>query len=116
MSMLEIWKNTLEKGGYFSAIFMDLAKAFDTLNHNLFIAILEAYGFERGSRSFMKSYLNDRQKRVRVNTNFSYLERLIAGVAQGSILEPLYFNISINDIFLFVLSSNLRNCADDNTL
>ena len=49
MSMLEIWKNTLGKGGYVSAIFMDLSKAFDTLNHNLLIAKLGAYGFERDS-------------------------------------------------------------------
>ena len=46
MSMLEMWKNTLDKGGYLSAIFMDLSKAFDTLNQNLLIAKLEAYGFE----------------------------------------------------------------------
>ena len=71
MSMLEMWKNTLDKGGYVSAIFMDLSKAFDTLNHNLLIAKLGAYGFERDSLSFMKSYLKDRQQRVRVNNNFS---------------------------------------------
>ena len=71
MSMLEMWKNTLDKGGYVSAIFMDLSKAFDTLNHNLLIAKLGAYGFERDSLSFMKSYLKDRQQRFRVNNNFS---------------------------------------------
>ena len=57
MPMLEMWKNALDKGGYVS-IFMDLSKAFDTLNHNLLIAKLEAYGFERDSLSLMKSYLN----------------------------------------------------------
>ena len=57
MSILEMWKNTLDKGGYVFAIFMDLSKIFDTLNHNLFIAKLGAYGFERDSLSFMKSYL-----------------------------------------------------------
>ena len=67
MSMLEMWKNTLDKGGYVSAIFMDLSKAFDTFNHNL----LMAYGFDRDSLSFMKSYLNDRQQRFHVNNKFS---------------------------------------------
>ena len=71
MSMLEIWKNKLDKEGYVSAIFMDLSKAFDTLNNNLLIAKLGSYGFERDSLSFVKSYLNNRQQRVRVNNNFS---------------------------------------------
>ena len=61
MSKLEMWKNTLFKGGYVSAIFMDLSKAFYTLNHNLLITKLVAYEFERDSLSFMKSYLKDRQ-------------------------------------------------------
>ena len=77
MSMLEMWKNTLDKGGYVSAIFMDLSKAFDTLNHNLLIAKLGAYGFERDSLSFMKSYLKDRQQQVRVNNNFSSLFQVL---------------------------------------
>ena len=77
MSMLEMWKNTLDKG-YISAIFMDLSKAFDTFNHSLLIAKLRAYGFERGSLSFMKIYFNDRQQRVRVNNNFSSWEKIIA--------------------------------------
>ena len=64
----------------------------------------------------MKSYLKDRQHQVRVNDNFSSWEKIIAGVPQGSILGPLLFNVFINDLFVFVSSSNLSNYADDNTL
>ena len=60
MSMAQIWKNTLDRGGYVSANFMDFSKAFDTLN--LLTAKLGAYGFEIDSISFMKSYLDDRQQ------------------------------------------------------
>ena len=45
--MLEMWKSTLGKGDYVSAIFMDLSKALDTLNHNLLIGNLGAYGSEK---------------------------------------------------------------------
>ena len=67
MSMLELWKNTLDKESYFSAIFMNLSKTFDTLNYNLLILKLGA----QINFSFMKSYLSDRQQQVRVNKNFS---------------------------------------------
>ena len=111
-----MWKNTLGKGGYVSAIFMDLSKAFDTLNHNLLNAKVWAYGWERDSLSLMKSYLKDRQQRVCVNNNFSSWEKVIAGVPQGLILVPLLFNIFIDDLFVFASSFNLSNYADDSTL
>ena len=49
---------------------MDLSKAFDTLNHNLSIAKLGAYGFEIDALRYMKSYLTNRKQRVRVNKKF----------------------------------------------
>ena len=60
---------------HWAAIFKDLSKAFDTLNHNLLIAKLDAYGFERDSLSFIKHYLNDRQPWLCVNNNFSTWEK-----------------------------------------
>ena len=114
--MLEKWKNTLDKGGFVCPMFMDLSKASNTMNHDLLIAKLGAYGFQKDALSFMKSYLTKRRVRFRVNSNFSAWERIIFGVPPGSILDPLLFKIFLNDLFLFVENSDLSNYADDNTL
>ena len=114
--MLEKWKNTLYKGGFVCAIFVDLSKAFDTMNHDLLIAKLGAYGFQEDAPVFMNSYFTKRQQRVRVKSNFNMWEKIISGVLQGSILGPLLFNIFLNDLSLFVENSDLSNYADGNTL
>ena len=112
--MLEKWKNTLGKGKHVGAVFMDLSKAFDTINHDLLIAKLEAHGFLNNALLFMLSYLKNRSERVSIS--FSTWEKIIAGARQGSILGPLLFNIFLNDIFYFENRSFLSNYADDNVL
>ena len=64
--------------------------------------------FKKMHFSFMKTYLTKRQQRVRVNSQFSTWERIIFGVPQGSIsmLGLLFFNIFLNDLFLFI--ENIR--------
>ena len=86
------------------------------MSHNLLIAKLGACDFQEDALSFMKSYLTKTRQRVRVNSNFSAWERIISGVPQGSILDPMLFNIFLNDLFLFVENSDLSNYADDSTL
>ena len=114
--MLEKWKNTLGKGKHVGTVFMDLSKAFDTINHDLLIAKLEAHEFLNNALLFMLSYLKNRSERVSINISFSTWEKIIAGVRQGSILGPLLFNIFLNDIFYFENRSFLSNYADDNVL
>ena len=109
-------KKALDKEENMSAMFMDLSKAFDTINHDLLLAKLKAYGFSGEALNFICSYLKNRRKRVQINNKFSSLKELLAGVPQGSIAGSLLFNLFINDLFLFICCSTLSNYADDNNL
>ena len=92
---------------------MGLSKAFDTLNNDLLIAKLRAYGFKTDALRYMKSCLTNRKQRVRVNKTFSEWDRITTGVPQDSILGPLLFKIFLNDLFLFISNSSLSNYAND---
>ena len=64
----------------------------------------------------MLNYLKNRSQRVSINSSFSTWKEIIAGVPQGSILGPLFFNIFQNDILFFKNRAFLSNYADDNVL
>ena len=89
--MLEQWSRALDKGEYVSALFMDLSKAFDTINHGLLIAKLKAYGLSKEALKLTKSYLKNRKQKVQINNKFSSERDVIAGVPQGSVDDPPSF-------------------------
>ena len=116
VTMLEKWKKAVDNGEYVSALFLDLSKAFDTINHDLLLAKLKAYGFSPNALKLMHSYLNNRKQQVQINNKFSSESTVIAGVPQGSIDGPLLFNLFINDLTFFIQYCTLSNYADDNNL
>ena len=116
ISLLEKWKKSLDQKNYAGAILMDLSKAFDTINHELLLAKLHAYGFDKTALAIIKSYLTNRWQHTKINTAFSSWTELLNGVPQGSILGPLLFNIYINDLFFNFAETDISNYADDTTL
>ena len=95
---------------------MDLSKEFDCILHDLIIAKLAAYGIDNTALKLIFSYLRNRKQWVRINNTYSNFENIISGVPQGSIVGPLLFNFSINDLLFFIESPSIHNLADDNTL
>ena len=65
--MIEIWKMSVDNHGFAGGVLMDLSKEFDTINHQLLIATLYAYGFTKDALELILDYLSDRWRRTKIN-------------------------------------------------
>ena len=97
------------------AVFLDLSKAFDTINHDKLLHTLNFYGVRGVTNAWFSSYLSDRKQYIEFNGFKSDLCDLSCGVPQGSILGPLLFLIYINDV-MNSTSLKLLSFADDTTI
>ena len=95
---------------------MDLSKEYDRIPHHLLIAKIEAYNLGRIILNLLLDCLHRRKQRNKIGSAFSDWWEILTGVPQGSILEPMLFNIFINDLFLFISRYDICSFADDNTL
>ena len=90
--------SALDRGDIAVGIFLDLLKAFDTVNHNILFDKLEHYGIRGLALKWVKSYFSNRLQFVDFNGHVSSRFNISCGVPQGSILGPLFFLLYINDI------------------
>ena len=97
-------------------IFIDFRKAFDTLNHNILLRKLNAYGIRGPPLKLIQNYLFNRKQFVKINNTFSSVGNITLGIPQGSVLGPLLYLIYVND--LPNLSQNYQTIlfADDTVL
>ena len=98
---LETWKSNVDQGKVFVALMSDLLNAWYCLPHDLFLA--QAYGFDIKSLGLVRDYFSNRKQRTKDGQEFSTWEEIKSGIPQGSILGPLFFNIHLRKLLLWVV-------------
>ena len=106
----------MDKGCVTGAVFLDLSKAFDTINHDSLLHKLTKVGFSSSSINWFQSYLSDRTQVTCVADSSSSAKHVSVGVPQGSVLRPLLFIIYTNELSSVVNSCELLLYADDTVI
>ena len=106
----------LEEGNFGCSIFIDLQKAFDTVDHSILLSKLDFYGIRGKSLDWFHSFLTNRSQFVTISGSDSKSKSMKHGVPQGSVLGPLLFLIYVNDLHIALRFSLVNLFADDTML
>ena len=107
------WLINFDKKGTNFSVFLDIKKAFDTIDHRILLQKLECYRIREEELKFFSSYLQNRRQCCIVNSHQSSFQTVWCGVLQGSILGPLLFIIYMNDLPKSIENGYITMYADD---
>ena len=107
------WLLNIDQGNYNIAVFVDLKKAFDTVNHEFLLNKLRHYGMDNTELKWFTSYLTDRKQYTVADGAMSSESNINHGVPQGSCLGPLLFLVYINDLPICLEKCTSKLYADD---
>ena len=114
--VVDSWRKEIDARKFVVAGFLDLAKAFDCVNHDILLDKLARYGVVNNAYAWFESYLCGRQQAVKFDGCLSAWGPVRIGVPQGSILGPLLFSIFVNDLPSVVNHAQINMFADDTEL
>lgn len=115
ISVIHEWAKVLNIHGQIDVIFLDFAKAFDSVPRARLLLKARHYGIRHKLNEWLRDFLSDRWQRVVVNGTFSDWSNVSSGVPQGTVLGPVLFYLYINDLPTGI-SSEVRLFADDTFL